>query len=299
MSKPKNPRETAKDWGVIRKEGLKRNPLYRQEFEAAFQSFRTSLPENKATHSYGDLIEAFQLSPQGENLNRRWGLRNYALHPDDTLWDVHDELAPIFFADQGNAVEMVPCGKVNFLPVAREKSLAQTLMDQTLHLRDGRFLLLEIDLLKSKGQIESEINQLVKMYQLWVDQKQKQQEPRPILPLPDDSLPTEEWIKTRNEQIEAAGKVKPRARGKSLDINIDETPPGGPVTIFQVWDMNKINGRTPWEIALELYPQLEGKSYAEKAKNYDVTGNAKRLHEQIIAAIKRANEIINSITPAA
>jgi hypothetical protein len=297
MAKPEDPRDFPIKWSMARKEALKRHPLYRQEFETAFQSFCANLPEIRATASYGDLKESFQQSPQGRKLNQRWGLRNYALHPDDELWDMfQDELTPIFFADQGNAVETIPFGKVNILPTAREKSLSQTLVDQTLHLRDGRYLLLEIDLIKSKGQIESEIGQLITMYQRWVDQKKKQQEPRPNLPLPDSSFPTEEWIEKRNEQIKQAEEVKPRSRGKSLDIYLDETPPNGPVTIFQVWDMNKEEGKSPWKIALELYPFLRGKTYRDHMDNYD--SNAKRLKKQIIDAIDRVDRIITSLNPA-
>jgi hypothetical protein len=302
MSKPKNAWNIPEKCAEIKKEAFRRSPLYRQEFEAAFRAYRNTLSPNMAGHPDCDLIEPFQLSIEAQYLCQRWKLA-FALHPDDQLWDSSPEDAPAFFKDPGNAVEVIPHGKPKYV-------IEKGQVDFIPHLREGRYLRLDIDLNASKGQIEAGVSYRVKQYQdliIGVQVLKQLRGPTKITstPLPDDNLPVEQWIAERNKQEEQGiAEIRKqveknnafRRRRQSLDIYLDEEPPGGPVTIFQMWDMNKKEGKSPWKIAQELYPCLKGTSYQDYEDNYDI--NAKRLRKQIDDAIKRADKIIASISLA-
>jgi hypothetical protein len=45
MSKPKDEWDKPEKWSVKRREAIKRNPIYHQEWKAAFQSYLQSLPQ--------------------------------------------------------------------------------------------------------------------------------------------------------------------------------------------------------------------------------------------------------------
>jgi hypothetical protein len=252
MGKPKDPLEFPIKWSVVRREVFKIHPIYRQEYEVAFQDYLKGLPSDLAVRPQAELRKSFIHSPQARELCQRWGL-SLAKHPDDKVWDNPPESVPLLFADPGLAVKVIPFGKI------KSPEYPWHPIDKTPLLKEGRYLCLEIDLFKSAGQIEVEIKNEVQRFQAEIFH----------------------WLRPW--------------RGPSLNIYLDEEPPGGPVTIFQVWKMNKQGGKSPWKIAQELYPKLKGTSYQDKARNYD--SNAKRLHQQIVEAINRVHRLIDSITP--
>jgi hypothetical protein len=286
----------------IKKEAIRCNPLYHQEFETAFQSYRKNLPKDRAAHPDRDLIESFQSSDEGKKLCKRWGLE-FALHPEDKLWDVPLDHAPALFQDPGEAVKVIPHEKTRLIPVSDEESL----LDHTTHLKNDRYLKVEIDLYASKTQIKGEIEYRVKRYQNLIIEKQvlRQDQNQEGPPPPSTDLPVGQWIAERQKQreqriAECRKQVEKdfayRRRGLSTDIYLDHEPPCGPVTIFQVWKMNKQESKTAWEIALELYPCLHLTSYQEKSANFN--SHARRIHQQIVDAINRAQREIDAVTPA-
>jgi hypothetical protein len=306
MPKPKDPFENPNKKSVKRLEALKRKPLYRQEFEAAFQSYRTSLPKNRVGNPYYDIIESFQLTDEGRKLCQRWDISS-ALSPDDKLWN---ENAPYWLKDPGNAVEVIPHGAPKFIP-------EEGRLDYTPLLKDGRYLHLEIDLSHKKGQIEAEFAHWVKWCQDLIINEQVRLHPRTHNknPLPPDSLSTEQWIAERNKQkaqeIDEIRKQlgcsekdnKYNRRGKSPDIIFDENLPGGPVTIFEIWDMHKEESKSAWQITKELYPDITS-TYPQ---SWDIDEDTSKLSPEaqqarnclrkVERAIKKAQEEIDSINP--
>jgi len=300
VGKAKDADEAVEKWNEIRKEALRRSSQYRQEYEAAFQSYVDSLPPEVILYrtfsskesetmedrgflpseesdeserlKYLELCEHFQDSPQAQDLCQRWGIA-LALHPDNELWTVTREHAPAFFKDPRQAVKVVPHKKTNLIPLSEkwcsektsivsiqgEKCLeTEYQIDVTPHLRECRYLVLEIDLFHKKTQIMTEVEAKVDKYQVVINRR--------------------------------------RVRGNSLDIHLYEEPPCGPITIFQVWDMNKKEGKTPWLIVKQLYTkEVNEKSYQPHANNFDY--KAKSLKKLIEDAINRADKIIESITP--
>jgi hypothetical protein len=309
MGKPKDPWDFIEKLSIVRSKVFKIHPIYRQEYEAAFQDFLKGLPPDLVVRPQAELRELFIHSPQARELCQRWGL-SLALHPDDELWDTDPIAAPLAFADPGRSVKIIPFGPMRFNPPSPEipldlspldltpllvNSFDPSLLDITPLLREGRYLRVEIDLLSSMGQIEEEIKYKVEIFQAEIHRSPKfEAGPKTIVsPIPFELIEgVWELRRSRDDQAYNIGK-KP-GRGPSLDIYLDEEPASGPVTIFQVWNMNKKEGESPWSIAQDLYPKLKGTSYQDKAKNYD--SHAKRLHQQIVDAIKRVDSLIASIT---
>jgi len=121
--------------------------------------------------------------------------------------------------------------------------------DHTPQLRDGRFLTVEIDLYEKLGTIKKLINSQLDFYQN-------------ILNLP-----------------------KAKKRDSALDFYLDTE--NGKVSIYELWDMSKRDGKTAWKITQELNP------IATKGKNYQGHNNEVRsLWKQIDEAIKRAEKEI-------
>jgi hypothetical protein len=234
MPKPKDPWGTPIGRCVIRKEATRYSPLFRQEFEAAFQSYRRSLPPDQATLPYADLIVPFQLFPEGENLCQRWGLA-FALHPDDKLWDVPPDSAPAFFKDPGCAVKVIPHEKTRLIPISDEESR----LDLTSNLREDRYLRVDLDLSASKGQIVTETEDLVDKYQDLIIEKEahRQSQNQEGPPFPPDDLTTEQWIAERNKQekqrlaeirVAVEKNMAYRRRSRSLDIYLTPAHPAAP-----------------------------------------------------------------------
>lgn len=311
MPKPKDPWDNIFKRNVIRKEAVKRNPYYRKEYEAAFKSFQKTLPPTRADHPYYDIIEFFQESDEGRQLCERWGL-SFALHPDDKLWDSSLKDSPYFFKDPGNAVSVIPYKRIRPMPTEltseQRAFLEEWYKDSSpfnLHLRDGRYIQIEIDLFANMGQIEAEITDKVQRYQNLIIEKQTIQESQNQEgpPPPSADLSVGQWIAERQKQMEqklTEGRKRVerdftyRRRGLSRDIYLDEEPVIGPKTIFQVWDMNK-EGKSAWSITKELYPEIRGKSPNDYSDKFDK--RAKQLLRNIERAIKAADYHIKSITP--
>lgn len=86
------------------------------------------------------------------------------------------------------------------------------------------------------------------------------------------------------QKRECAGK-KTKKRGLALDF-----------FPFRVWDMHKKQGKTPWEITQELFRFTKGKSYQDFDDNY--SREARSYLRKVERAIKKADELISSVTPA-
>jgi hypothetical protein len=191
----------------------------------------------------------------------KWGLRELYDY-NSPLWNPKEEAYPHLFTKKFSSVRVLYGAKLEGII---DKN-GRVPVSGNLNLFEGHFLPLLIDLSFTKEVIEQEVSNMLDEYLLIVN-KPKKAKPRQY-----------------------------RGRGPSLDIDLDEEPTSGPVTIFQVWDMKKREGKSPWKIAQELYPQLKGRSYHEHSEKYDT--NARRLQKQIADAIKRAETIIDCVTPA-
>lgn len=276
MSKPTDAWDIPEKAAEKHREALRRSPLYHQEWEAAFQSYLNSLPQDLKPYSPDKLRGGFSESPQGQQLCDRWGLApGMALHPDDKLWDSQ---AQAFFKDPGEAVQVIHHQKTRLVAVPENEKLTtveyESELDITPHLKNGHYLSLEIDLSQSQGQIEVEVKEKVKKYQ------------------------------------EAIGKVainEVPVRGPSRDIYLDEEPPSGPITIFQVWDMkmNKKENESAWTITKKLYPDITSKYPndwdidEDTAKLSPEAQQARKYLRKVERAIRRAQEEIDSINPTA
>ncbi len=308
MSKPKDSWEFPEKLSVVRREVFKIHPIYRQEYEAAFQDYLNGLPSDLAVRPQAELRESFTYSPQADKICQRWGLR-LALHPDDELWDTAPEAAPLIFAVPGSAVKVIPFGPMRFNPPStdpwelKDLTLAMvdacdpSLLDMTPILREGRYLRVEIDLLSSMGQIETEIKNEVEIFQAEIHRSPKfEAGPKTIVsPIPFELI-EDVWKLRRSRDDQAYNIAKTPGRGPSLDIYLDEEPASAHVTIFQVWNMNKKEGKSPWKIAQELYPLIKGKSPRDWDENF--SEEARSYLRKVERALEKADKLIASITPA-
>jgi hypothetical protein len=276
----------------IRKQTIKRHPLYFQEFEAAFQSFKNGLPKDMAAEPYSDLIDSFRRSQQSKELCQRWSL-NFALHPNDEMWDDIWN-GQFFFKDLGYAVQ----------PIFSKQGRGVNA------LTDGRYLQIEIDLSASQGQIETEVAAWVHMYQKnIVDTQVKQRFKKLIVRrlLNENPQPPEDQIDQKLEEIfdqeehqlpEIQKQVEKdkafKRRRQSLYIYLEKEPPSGPVTIFQLWDMNKY-GKSAWRIVTSLFPNIKGDSPENIEGTKEDEKNARAILRSVERAIKKVNKLITSL----
>ena len=256
MPKPKDPWDFIKKKSLMLQEAIKRNPQYRQEFEAAFLLFQASTSAGNPYHDQ----EAFNLTDEAKKLCQRWGLA-FALHPDDKLLDMQGfELA--IFGHHCMAVKMLPNGEAKVIsfplrmilykkakpfPTPPEKTALKKLVsrakvslnfikksvDRRPWLRDGRYLRVDIDLSQSQAQIVAEIDSMVENYRHLVSWTVKPPTIKEFIapPLPPN-LPSDEWFKQRQAQEDKKRKfkkdqLKPK-RGLSIDINLKPAPPAVP-----------------------------------------------------------------------
>ena len=201
-------------------------------------------------------------------------------HYDDALWEPYKDKMPFVFADilpvkiiaqNPTSYEIVPDRA--FVPLFRPilypfPEIPQVLrnhlsrlfskkviFDHTPHLRDGRFLTIEIDLYEKLGPIRKLINSHLNFYQKELK--------RPKVKKRDSAL---------SFYIEDATKRK--------------------VSIYELWDMNKRYGKSPWKITKELYPSAtHGKHFQPYKDNYD--SGVRAIWMQIDTAIKTAEKEIN------
>jgi hypothetical protein len=130
VSKPKDEWDKPEKWSLNRCQAIKRNDIYRQEWEAAFHSHLQSLRQDRQNRSHDELLYDFIESSQSERLNalaspspaeklcKRWGLV-FALPPDSAVWDISSEKALSLFENYGMAVKIIPYGKSFFPPPAQ------------------------------------------------------------------------------------------------------------------------------------------------------------------------------------
>ena len=128
--------------------------------------------------------------------------------------------------------------------------------DHTPNLWDKRWLRIEIDI-HSSSSLEATLNMIKSMINFY----RKHCSPRDI------------------------GK-----KGSALNFYLDTE--NGKVSIYDLRDMNKRDGKSPWEIAKELYPAAtEGKHYQPHHNNYNKKVRA--IWGRIDSAIKRADKEID------
>jgi hypothetical protein len=129
------------------------------------------------------------------------------------------------------------------------------LADHTPHLRERRYLTFEIDLYEKQGMILKLIKSQLDFYQDLLE------------------------------------RPKAKKRDQALEFYLDSEK--GKFSIYELWDMNKREGKSPWEIAQTLCPSLtNAKSYQPASKNYDPT--VRSLWKRIDDGIKKADSEINS-----
>ena len=89
-----------------------------------------------------------------------------------------------------------------------------------------------------------------------------------------------------------------------LDKTLDEKRAGKKTFIrtktvdsfpFKVWLMNRKEGKSPWVITQELFPFTKGKSYQDFDEHY--SREARSCLRRVERAIKKADELISSVTP--
>lgn len=133
----------------------------------------------------------------------------------------------------------------------------EVIADHTPNLREKRWLTIEIDLLEKIGTIRKEINSQLDFYQK-------------LLSLP-----------------------KAKKRDRTHEFYLDT--PKGKVSFHELWDMNKKDGKSPWQIAMELYPsETKGTSYQPASKKFDP--RVRSYQSRIEAAIKTIDSEIKSLS---
>jgi hypothetical protein len=173
---------TAKNKLKDRENALRRNELYRQEWQRAFDDYLSTLPPTQAQEPGILRREPFLYSSQAQELALRWEI-NFAPHPDDvSLWGHPDTL----FKDQGWAVDIVRHGNAVVCPNGT--------VDLTPHLEDKRYLTLKIDLWKPKIQATKEISYLLDGYLTLIGKKKTR---GPAL----DELPWRVWDMHHKEMM--------------------------------------------------------------------------------------------------
>lgn len=187
---------------------------------------------------------------EGRNLADKYGLIT-PYHYDDPLWNPLKERMRYVFKDQ------LPIFIITQNPSSYKIGPnREVIVDHTPHLRDGRFLTIEIDLYEKQGMIQKLIKEQLDFYQN-------------ILKRP---------------------KLKKRER--ALDFYLDTEK--GKVSIYELWDMNTKDGKSPWQITKELYPSdTKDKSYQLDRKNGDK--DVRRIWKQIDEGIKIAHNEINPL----
>lgn len=206
MGKPKDPYEFPIKWSVVRSEVFKIHPIYRQEYEAAFQDYLNGLSSNLALSCQAELRKSFISSPQASKLAQRWGL-NLAFHPDDKVWNNPPESVPLLFTNPGLAVKVIPFGAIKINPPPPENPWDR--IDSTPLLKEGRYLRVEIDLFASKGQIQVEIENAVKRFQAKIVRSPRPKDsPRSNLPpIPPELSIDFDWWKPKQAQEDQTSNV--------------------------------------------------------------------------------------------
>jgi len=155
-------------------------------------------------------------SEEKANIAQKWGLTELFDYDDPLL----DRLTTVYshvFTERLSSVKVLYGAKLEgFI----DKNVRVPL-SRTLHLFEHHFLPLLIDLSLPKKVILQDISNRLDSYLPLVEKPQKTKNAKPR---------------------------KYRVRGLSLEINLDEEPPSGPVTIFQIWDMNKRENKSPFKI---------------------------------------------------
>lgn len=131
----------------------------------------------------------------------------------------------------------------------------KVIFDHTPNLRDKRWLTIEIDLhTDSLKTIWDMLKSIIEFY-------------RPL-----------------------CSPFKIKKRGAAMDFYLETEK--GKVSIYELWDMNKKEGKSPWQITQELYPDdTYSKHYQPDNKNYDK--DIRNKWKQIDDAIKKADKEIN------
>jgi hypothetical protein len=253
----------------------------------------------------------FANTPEAKELAAKYGL-NWSYLPDGTIWEefkdlVESGIAPNepFFMDLF-AVKPIPfhkirwsdlkgrgidTNKIRFVDGGVDLSSAFTedtsdIPEDTetddleddgeipIFLKEGRFIQIEIDLFKPKTQILAEINMQIEFHLgevrgFLVDESQSNKKGSPLY----------RGIKVRGPAIDSYLEIE-----------------GGTVSIFEVWNMNKKEGKSPWKIAKELYPLIKGKSPREWDENY--SAEARSYLRKVERALEKADKLIASTTPA-
>jgi len=274
MSKPKDEWDKPEKSSDKTRGAFKRSSIYRQEWKAAFQSYLQSLPPDRKTLPLNELRDDFVESSAVKSGN---ALADQ-YHPGKILcqrWGLAFALPPDDAAWDISS-ENAPALFANYGMAVKIIPYEQSsfhlpaqpwigIKDRYALLKEGRYLSLEIDLSHSKNHIEAEINKLLIKYQFLIGKEAK--------------------------------------RGKSSDIYLET--PSGPVDYYQVWDMNKKERKSAWQITKELYPDIASK-YPLSWEIDENTGKltqedkqALKLLWKVERALEKARKEIDSINPTA
>jgi len=190
---------------------------------------------------------------EGREIADKYGLIT-PYHYDDPLWDPFKDPMISVFKDT-LAVRIITHNPTSYkLSLDRKTMLA----DHTPHLRDGRFLTIEIDLYEKQGTIQKLTKSQLDYYQKLL-----------------------KWPKAKK-------------RDRAIDFYLDTEK--GKVSIYELWDMHNKDGKSPWLITQELNPsQTNGKSYQPHKSNYNK--DVRNIWKRIDDAIKTADSEISSGNP--
>jgi hypothetical protein len=195
------------------------------------------------------LKEEFLYVTEGREIAEKYGLIT-PYHYGDPLWDPFKDPMIDVFKDM-LAVRIITQNPTSYKLSQDRKTM---IADHTPHLREERFLTIEIDLYEKQGMIRDLIKSQLDYYQ--------------------NSLK----------------RPKTKERGRALDFYLYTEK--GKVSIYELWDMNKKSKKSPWLITKKLYPfKTNGKSYQPNRNNYNK--DVRSTWKQIDEAIKTAHSEIN------
>ena len=203
-------------------------------------------------------MEFIYHSQEGKVVAQKYGLW-VPYYYNDELWNpftkrrfhVFRDTLPIRIITQGP--EIVKRGPDDEAVIGPDGLITY---DYKPHLRDGRFLTVELDLQGNVEEIKIIVASQIEYY-----------------------------------HRELYGKPH-KERQKGIDFYI-KAEQGNKVSIYELWEMNKKEKKTPWEITQILYPSLtNGKSYQPASKNYNK--EVRSQWKQINDGIERADREINS-----
>jgi hypothetical protein len=216
---------------VKRWEALRRNTGYQDGRLAAYEAFLSRIISEGTEPNNPDIKSLFYTSPEGLQFAHNYKLI-LPFDPEDDLgfneWGVSKEyIISLGIFTDARPIDVIPQLAVHFSVQDHGPTR------DTGFLRDNRFLFLAIDLQKPKQEIRKEFERYLEAY----------------------------FTEANPKKDTKHGK---KGRGNAIDFYLETDV--GKVSIYNIWNMNKKQGKSPSVIVRELFSYLKGLS-SEKCKN--------------------------------